>query len=269
MGIAHAVPVAASLLVALGAQQQRAQLYDWRDLTPRFPPPAEDSVRALDRFARIAVMLLEAENPADARKRPLVSAVANAERLIAHTMTAEQAALLRGMLEQLRQQTLPRARLQCSLLTMPQELAKAHGLAAARFVATDEAAFGKLVRAAVAAGGTLQNLPEVVAEPLAPFVFEPKAGPGKARAEPALRLRGELVPVGASEIACSVQLVRGALPPDLTHVPKQALLDAVVRLEAGKAAMKVVVSAEPATVVVFVRCLEITVTGDAATATGR
>jgi len=165
---------------------------------------------------------------------------------------------VKGMLEQLRQEHLPRARLQCSLLTMPAAVAKAHDLATGALVPADEAAFGKLVRDAVKAKGVLQNLPEVIAATLEPFVVEPadKAKQAPPVGDQTLRLRGEMVPVGPGEVVVGMQLVRGALPDDRTQVPRDALLHHAFRLEAGKAVMAVVVAGEQATVL-FVRCTEV------------
>ena len=207
---------------------------------------------------------------------------ARGEVLIAQG-TSEQLAAAGRVFDQLKRPETVRARLQCSLVTMPVAVAREHGLKPGEVVATDEPAASRIVRDAVKRSGSLRNLPEVVAGPLAPFARDTgenagdKAGPevreqaveqtSRNRAEkkgdrtakppPRLRLRGEMVPMGDGEVVLGVHVVGGTLPHDPTQVPGGALMQPVIRLGAGKSALFMVVDRDVATVLV-VRCLDVT-----------
>ena len=170
--------------------------------------------------------------------------------------TAEQLADAQRVFDQLKRPDVVQARLQCSLVTMPIAVARDHGLKPGEVVATDEPAAARMVRDAVKRDGTLRNLTEIVAGPLAPFARDTgDKGAGKQQA--ALRLRGEMVPMGDGEVAVGVHVVRGKLPHDPTQVPESALMQPVFRLAAGQSALFMVVDRDVATVLV-VRCLEVT-----------
>jgi hypothetical protein len=247
------------VLGVLGAAsaQRTLEMFSCGDFAPRFAvgdEKAKPAAGPVVRLARILGLLLLDEGPRGNAARASVGG--QTDRLLVRG-TADEVSLVRSVLEQLRQEHPPRARLQCSLLTMPAALVKTHELKDA-FAPCDETAFGKLVRDAVKQKGTLQNLPELIVTPLAPFVAEPPAKPGAPvpADDPTLRLHGEMVPVKAGEVAFAVQLVRGALPEDRTQLAKQMVLHRAFRLEAGKAVIAVAVAGDQATVV-MVRCVEI------------
>ncbi|MDO8348993.1 MAG: hypothetical protein Q7T30_02065, partial [Planctomycetota bacterium] len=226
MGTARGAVIVVALLGAAPAQQT-AQLFECADIARRLGEnhaQAKGEVRPIERLASLVRHLLHSEGPG-AKPAITINAITMSSRIVARC-SPDEMGVVKGVLEQLRVEHLPRARLQCSLLTMPAALVKAHGLTADTFAPTDETAFGKLVRDAVKQKGALQNLPEVIAEPLVPFVVEPAAKPDKPApgADPTLRMRGEMVPVRPGEVAFGMQLVRGALPDDRTQVPKDAIL---------------------------------------------
>lgn len=244
------------LLAAPRAQQaMRAELVDFADLAARYAPDRElrpNEVRVTERFAQVLRVALQGDDVAG-RAGATVSAVNRQNRLIARG-TPDDVALVKNALAALRQEHPPRARLQCSLLTLPWQLGAMRGLQVG-CAPSDEAAFGQLVRDAIKAKGTLQNLPEIVAEPLVPFVVEP-AKKDKEPPPDQLRLRGEMVPLGPREVLVAMQLVQGALPEEPTQPVKGPLLQRGLRLEAGKAVMMVVIAGEQMHVG-FVRCTEI------------
>jgi len=259
MGTARTVVVVLGLWSIVPAQQ-RAEIFEFGDLEQRFgggEAQRKGGVRAINRFMYVAYSLLQGDGGPRATQSTI--SVAGKTRLMVRG-TADEIALVKGMLEQLREEQPPRARLQCSFLKMPVALVMAHGLTEDAFVPTDETAFGKLVRDAVKEKGALQNLPEVIAGPLVPFVVESGTkvvGKPAPAADQAVRVRGEMVPVQRGEVAFAMQLVRGPVPADRMQVPKDALLNRAFRLEAGKAVMAITVEGEQATVV-FVRCTEVT-----------
>jgi hypothetical protein len=144
-----------------------------------------------------------------------------------------------------------RARVHCSVLTMPGETAP-EGLAPGLTEVADETMVTQLVRAAASAGGKLRNLPEVVAAPLRPFAVE-EAREGDAQP---LRLRAELVPLGRSEALLGLHVVRSALPANLANVPGTPLASPVLRLTTGTLAL-VTMRARDVTTVLVVRCVEL------------
>lgn len=215
--------------------------------------------QVINRFTSLAALLMTQQTPAQPANRQMVRAMGDGR--LAVFGTVEQRTMVTAMLEQLRKDPLVLARLQCSLVTLPTAAAKELAPAAGTAAPMDEATFGKLAREATKQKGTLQNLPEVVFTPLAPFVMEPVAkkvrGNLPAPDAQSLRVRGEMVPLSRTELAVDLQLVRGALPADLTVMPKEPLLRHVVRIEAGQGIAMVTVVGEQTTVV-YVRCTEVT-----------
>ena len=169
--------------------------------------------------------------------------------------TPEQVDAAKLVMEELGKAEPLRARLQCSLLTLPLAIARDHCREPGVVVDVDETAIGELTRSAVKNGGSLHNLPEVAASPLRPFALAVTA---KAEVPDArrLRVRGEMVPASATEVAVRLQVVRGALPTEPTCAPQDALLQPIVRLQVGKAIMVMAVEGDAATVLV-VRCVEL------------
>ncbi|MFY9341314.1 MAG: hypothetical protein WAT39_02410 [Planctomycetota bacterium] len=178
--------------------------------------------------------------------------------------TTEQVELAQAVLVELKRDELPRARLQCTLLTLPVAAASAHGLKVNVVTATDVAAAGRLARDAIKHQGTLHNLPEATVAPLAPFTV---ASPGKAKGEGAvpIQVHGEMVPLAADQVGVGARLVRSAAGPNR---PETTVGDAVFRLRAGESAMVMTVEGTFA-VVLVVRCVEIGRETPAAAPTGR
>lgn len=135
----------------------------------------------------------------------------------------------RALAQLFTEDTIVRARVQYSVLTMPRAAAEAEGLKSGAAVSVEVANLTRLVRAAIEQGGTLRNLPEVVATPLRPFAVEVV----RAGEAPPLRLRAELVPLGDGEALLGLHVVRGELPANLSNVPdagENLLASPVLRL---------------------------------------
>jgi len=156
---------------------------------------------------------------------------------------------VQSVFEQLQKDEPLQVGLQCSVVTLPWPVAEALNLQNRRTVAVDAETVDKLVREATKNKGTLCNLPEVTAGTLAPFVVESPRKPD-AKDESKLRLLGEMVPLDDREVAVAMHLVRGVLPVDKTREPAGALLQPVLRLQAGKCALATVREGATATVLV-------------------
>lgn len=213
---------------------------------------AEGAVPTLDRLVAI---LREALGDGANEKFPLVQVANSARGTICFTRgTQERIAAVQAVFDELAKDPPVHVRLQCSLVTLPAAVALEHGLKPNLVKTTDETNFGRLVRAAMQHKGTLGNLPEVTVAPLAPFHLQP-AGKPAAKDDRVLRVRGEMVPVSASEVVVRMQLVRGPLPADTTQLPKASVLQPpCFRLAAGGAAMVMIVEGDDA-VVLMVRCV--------------
>ncbi len=252
------------ILACLGsAQAQVGVVLTCKDLDQKFAAGGAGAAIAvarkpMARFANLTMLLVAPEAPAQPANRAAVACMADGRLLVRGT--DEQRTLVLAMLEQLRKEPPVLARLQCSMVTLPTAAAKELAPAVGAAVPMDEATFGKLAREAVKQKGSLQNLPEVVFTPLAPFVMEPlakkAAGNLPALGPQSLRLRGEMAPLSRTEVAVDLQLVRGVLPADLTELPKDPLLRHVVRIAAGQAMAMVTVVGDQTTVV-YVRCTEV------------
>jgi len=168
---------------------------------------------------------------------------------------AEMVKATQQALAQMHGDEVVRARMQYSVLALPQAAVAAEGLKPGTAVEADEAILTRLARAAVGQGGNLRNLPEVVAAPLRPFVVEDARADG---AEP-LRLRAEMVPLGRAEALLGLHVVRGALPANLASVPdagKTLLASPVLRLTAGGLVLMTLREGDTTTLLA-VRCVEI------------
>ncbi len=218
-----------------------------------------EAVPAVERLSDIVQRL----GGADPKTAPLVFQHArstNRGEVVIARGTAEQLDVAGRVFAQLTQPDLAKARLQCSLVTMPVAVARDHGLKPGEVVPTDEPTAARIMRDAVKADGTLRNLPEAVVGPLAPFMRDAGERAGEKAAggrRPPLQLRGEMVPIGDGEVAVGVHVVRGQLPRDPTQVPDSALMQPVFRLAAGRSALFMVVERDVATVL-LVRCVDVT-----------
>jgi hypothetical protein len=106
-------------------------------------------------------------------------------------------------------------------------------------------------------GGSLHNVPETLAAPLAPFVVAPT---GKAAGSPPLRARGELVPIAEGEVLLGLHAVRGELPASVRALPDRGVLAApVLTLKLGAVAAIAVDGGGDlaSTAVLVVRCVEV------------
>jgi hypothetical protein len=146
-----------------------------------------------------------------------------------------------SVLAQLRRPDLQELRVQCTLVSMPAKVAADCGLSAGKCVAVDEGQAGKVLKAAVAAKGTLCNLPEAGGMPLQPLVFERQ---GDER-----RLRLEMLPISEDEACFMFQMVQWRLPVDRTLLPDRKQIDAAIRLKVGAGAMAMAVKDDQATLV--------------------
>ncbi|HEX5051209.1 MAG TPA: hypothetical protein VFZ65_05520, partial [Planctomycetota bacterium] len=136
---------------------------------------AGGEARTIARFAEICERLTVAEGRQRMDGTMLRLQKTNAGKLLLVRDTADNIELVTKAVEQLMAEDAAnptRWRLQCSLVTLPAKVAAERGIVAGKVVPVDEAAASRLVRDAVAAKGSLQNLPEVVVNPLVPFVVE-------------------------------------------------------------------------------------------------
>lgn len=114
---------------------------------------AEGAVPTLDRLVAI---LREALGDGANEKFPLVQVANSARGTICFTRgTQERIAAVQAVFDELAKDPPVHVRLQCSLVTLPAAVALEHGLKPNLVKATDETAFGKLVRAAMQKKGTL------------------------------------------------------------------------------------------------------------------
>jgi hypothetical protein len=269
VGIARTVFVLGNLLSLLAAQQQKLRVRIEAELARQALVEIEASAFRLPELGRYDTDLPEGAQTSMERLPSLLERTVGpssktevgrlARRdvrdhiLFVYSSKAEIAEV-RSVVDQLKKEAPLHAHLQFSLVTLPWSVAQAHNLENGRVVAVDAEEVGKLMREATQNKGTLCNLPEVTAGPLAPFVVSPRRVDAK-EAE-TLRLRGEMLPIDDREVAVAMHLVRGALPMDRTREPAGALLQPVFRLQAGKYALATVVEGETATVLI-VRCVDV------------
>ncbi|HZN40121.1 MAG TPA: hypothetical protein VFD82_15045, partial [Planctomycetota bacterium] len=164
--------------------------------------------RAPARFADLLFRWWTDRNPSAQRPQMQVTGTT----LHAHGAKEAVQAAEKAFQQLLAMDEVVRARVHCSVLTLPQA-AVPEGLKPGLTEADDEAMVTRLVRVAAAEGGKLRNLPEVVASPLRPFAVE-DAREGEAVP---LRLRAELVPLSRSEALLGLHVVRGPLPANLAN----------------------------------------------------
>ena len=136
------------------------------------------------------------------------------------------------------------ARLQCSIVMLPNRVARAHQLEPGKTLLANDTEWTDLIRDAIKAYGSVHNFPETLGGWLAPFEQQMPATTN----QPALRLSGEVLPLGDRRIALAVSVAR----------PSQAdaLATPVFTLAPGTSAMMMVPYGNGA-VVVIARCLEV------------
>ncbi|HEX6812887.1 MAG TPA: hypothetical protein VF384_14785 [Planctomycetota bacterium] len=223
------------------AGQQRAQVFQVKEALAALEDKTgvvPGDVQPITRFSRLVDAVLKKEVQAGVRPQGARATVraAGRDQMLMVQGDKEVVDLVQSLIDQMHGASLPRLHLECTVLVMPLEVARAHGLVANRAQEKDMAAMTALMKDVVKVHGVLLNLPEVVATPFVPFVAEPRAGAGKRPPPTAanLRLRGEAVPLGREEALFAVQFVRGDLPEDRTVLPKRPLSDQAFRLRAGQ-----------------------------------
>jgi hypothetical protein len=159
----------------------------------------------------------------------------------------------RTAIEALAQPTAPALPLQCTAVSVPAAVARAHALPAAGSVASGDGG-AALMRDAVKAGGTLRNLPEALVTPLAPFAVEAGAA-ARGDTAPQLRVRGVLAALAGREIAIALDVEQRALADAQAAVGGDGKWQPVhelpsLRLSPGRCAVAVVAGGDPALVLV-------------------
>lgn len=215
---------------------------------PRIPVAVEDRLVPVLRF-----LLSGNEQAAGGQGVSCVPTSTEPRLYVDHE--GEQLAIVEQVAQQLALAKPLRARLHATVVCLPASLARERGLPVSKMVVWDESKMTQLLRDAVQNEGSIRNLPEVLAAPLTPFAIAVPAKPDTP-SEQILRVRGEMVPVHAKEVALRLHVVRGALPVEPTCTPEQALLQAIVRLQVGQAVMVMAVEGDTATVLI-VRCVEL------------
>ncbi len=206
---------------------------------------ADGEVEPVERFMRLATAQFQAqvrdqgrdkERPVKRERRLVLQRARGGQPKLLVSGPQEQVDAIVGVVNRLSATQVPTLRVQCTLVRLPRQIAAAHELEVGRAVPIDEAKAGALIKQAIAAKGSLQNLPETLVRPLVPFRAEPPAGDG-ATAAPQLRVRGEAVLATDREAWFDVQLVEGKLPEDPTLLPPSRRLHQALRLEVGTGAM--------------------------------
>jgi hypothetical protein len=227
-------------------------------------------VTPLARFVRLAESHFQHEaqaappaNPPLQRTRRPTIRVVEPQNVMLVSGERDKVELVEAMLRELRRDVTRELRLQCTLVRLPKDVARNHGLVAGRAMPVDEVAAGNVQKDAVQAKGSLQNLPEVKVVPFVPFRLGAPTADQDGRAERApLRLRGEAVLVNDDEALFAVQLVAGDLPADQTVLPQSPLLDRTFRPKAGSGVMLLSpagagAAGEPDALVLWLRFVEV------------
>jgi len=231
---------AACVLLTCGlVSAQQVEIVQGGDVFAKFqegPLASNGEVPAIDRMVWICERLHLCEAAALPKAGQLNIQLQQRRNLLVLQGAPEPVATVKQIIEQLRAEDSQRPttlRLQCSLVTLPLDHAAAQDFQWSKATPVDEVAMGKFVKTALAAKGSLQNLPEVLARPLVPFVAEAQGAKQTDDNEARLRLRGEILPLGAAEAVVALQLVRGQLPADRTRRPLETCLDQAFRLKVG------------------------------------
>jgi hypothetical protein len=153
--------------------------------------------------------------------------------------SSEQITATKCLLDQLRRADLQEVRLQCTQVTMPLPVAAASGLAAGKVVEVDEGKAGKMIKDAVAAKGTLRNLPEAGILPLQPCVMTlpRREATAAVAAQPFGRSEVRVVALPLSEKEVWFSLRWRGEPADGPGRPQAPQFETAMRLEPGRGAM--------------------------------
>ena len=167
----------------------------------------------------IAAWIQSDEALAQARRRSIVQFTPNrAMLLIAADQRVVDAATAAA--EQLQRDELQEHAVLCTVVRLPGAVATAHGLLPGKARSVDEAAAGKVLKAAVGNGGTLHNLPEARGLPLIPFALGALPRTGEKVAEPATDqadIRCVALPIGSAKAL--LQVSAPGSKPQFLQVP--------------------------------------------------
>jgi len=175
------------------------------------------------------------------RPRNVVQVTPDGRTLIMQS-TKEQMSLVEAMVSQLRRAQQTEMHVQCTLVTVPEAMATALRLEPGTPRPVDQAAAGKLLKDAVAAKGTIQNLPEANALPLTTFVVaasKKKDGTAKGTDED-LSVQGEGLLLADDEVMLALHLRRGPAAGGSSDQVEEATGPTVghmVRLKSGAGAL--------------------------------
>ncbi|HEX6811289.1 MAG TPA: hypothetical protein VF384_06680 [Planctomycetota bacterium] len=253
--------VAACVLLTCGlaSGQQVVEIVHGGDVFAKFqegPLASNGEVSAIERMVWICERLHRCEAAGLPKAGQLSIQVQQRRNLLVLQGAPEPVATVKQIIEQLRAEDPQRPttlRLQCSLVTLPVDHAAAQDFQWSKVTPVDEVAMGKFVKTALAAKGTLQNLPEVLARPLVPFLGEASAVK-QTDADRRLRFRGEILPLSAAEAVIALQLTRVQLPADRSRRPLETCLDEAFRLKVGSGmATAMRRQGEPGVTVLWVR----------------
>lgn len=183
------------LEAAHAAVQERAK---GREEAPAFL--ADDALRDL-----IEAWVRSDPKLSAVRRRTIVQFTPNrAVLLVAADQVVVDAMVAAG--QQLQGEELREHAVLCTFVTLPRDLATEHGVMPDRFRVVGEADAGKLLKAAVAAGGQLCNLPQAGGLPLVPFEVGGGQGQEKTRQDSPSRaaVRFTALPIGAAQVLLRV-----------------------------------------------------------------
>jgi hypothetical protein len=158
------------------AGQQRAQVFPVKEALAALEDKTgvvPGDVQPITRFTRLVDAVLKKDAQGGARGQTARTLVRvggrGGEQMLMVQGDKEAVDLVQSLIDQMQGQSLPRLHLMCTVLVMPVELARRHGLVANRAQETDMAAITALMKDVVKAKGVLLNLPEIVVTPLVPF----------------------------------------------------------------------------------------------------
>jgi hypothetical protein len=198
--------VAIALACAVGAQREvrRGVVLDCSDL-PALLAERHPTCQGVELMPQMQLLL---ESALRCRDDGVIVRLRGASALLVASSAPDQLQAAQRALETVRAGAVE-VRVQCTVFTRPaQATDRAVGP-----VTIDEIMAGKLLKAALAAGGAIRNLPETGAPPLVPFVATARPAPRPGAAAPAPPATAADVPVrcvalvlGDDDVALTVRL---------------------------------------------------------------